>query len=300
MAPRPEHALDRGRVAVVAALLVTAVWGLRARAAAGRLAVGGPLIRQGVVLVASLLALAFLAGVALLAASTRLVRRVPEDRRYVEMIPYTRWSRALALLAGVTVALAPLAAVVVLAGRLPEATSTPITPSARPPPRDAPTGAHVHRLTALPAVTVAVGAIALLILLVVLVGTARRPGHTPGRVGMPAPTDGDENRAAAQLTVEAGRAALAGPLDPRAGVVACYAALERAMAASGAPPQGSDTPAEVLARLAGAGTAARRAASALTTLFREARYSPHPVAEADRRAADALLAELEIALKGHR
>ncbi len=296
-----EASLDRGRVALVTALLVASAWGLRARATSGQLPVGGPLVRQSAVLVALLVAIAFLAGVALLVASVRLVRRMPEDSRYLELPPYSRWSRPLAVLAGVTLAQAPLTAVVVLRDRSPGATSAPVTPSTGPGPHVAPNGATGHVAVALPAIGVASGIVALLILLALVGGIGR--GGSRRRAQRPGPaaiTCGDEPRGQAQATLDAGRSALAGSRDPRAGIVACYAAMERALAGAGAAPQVADTPAEVLARVTGASPSARRAGSALTVLFREARYSAHPVSEADRRAADALLAQLELALGGQR
>ncbi|WUI02695.1 DUF4129 domain-containing protein [Spirillospora sp. NBC_00431] len=90
----------------------------------------------------------------------------------------------------------------------------------------------------------------------------------------------------------AGTRALRSTGDPRAAVIACYAAMEGVLAAAGAAPRDSDTPAEVLARASGSGLAGLDAATTLTALFREARYSAHPVTERHRERALAALESL--------
>lgn len=80
--------------------------------------------------------------------------------------------------------------------------------------------------------------------------------------------------------------------DPRAAVVACYTVMESVLAEAGAAPRSSDTPGEVLARASGAGLAGLDAAATLTRLFREARYSVHPVTERHRAEALAALESL--------
>src|SRR6516165_1296126 len=77
--------------------------------------------------------------------------------------------------------------------------------------------------------------------------------------------------------------------DPRTAIIGCYAAMERSLADAGTPPRMADTPAEVLGRATASGLVRSAPATALTGLFRRARYSSHPMTEADRAAAiDAL------------
>ena len=92
--------------------------------------------------------------------------------------------------------------------------------------------------------------------------------------------------------VESGRAALAEISDARAAIIACYVAMERSLADRGTRRTVADTPDELLARAVGAGTVRGPAASTLTALFYEARFSTHPVADGQRAAASAALDEL--------
>jgi hypothetical protein len=92
--------------------------------------------------------------------------------------------------------------------------------------------------------------------------------------------------------VESGRAALAEISDARAAIIACYVAMERSLADRGTRRTVADTPDELLARAVGAGTVRGPAASRLTELFYEARFSTHPVADGQRAAASAALDEL--------
>lgn len=84
--------------------------------------------------------------------------------------------------------------------------------------------------------------------------------------------------------------------DPRQAIVACFAAMERALAARGADhaPRLADTPEEVLQR--GRGLLPDEPAGTLLRLFREARFSTHPMHEADREAADGALTRILAAL----
>jgi hypothetical protein len=90
----------------------------------------------------------------------------------------------------------------------------------------------------------------------------------------------------------AGAQALREDPDPRAAIIACYAAMERSLAEAGSPAEAADTPAEVLARATAGGLVRSSCASTLTGLFRRARYSSHPMTEDDRAAAMAALAEV--------
>jgi len=118
--------------------------------------------------------------------------------------------------------------------------------------------------------------------------TRRRPGGPPG----------DRTRLALGETLAAARAALAGQdaRDPRAAIIACYAAMERGFAAAGSAPAAADTPAEVLARATGAGLVSPGPAARLAALFRRARYSSEPMTSADSSAAAAALDQMQAGL----
>ena len=93
------------------------------------------------------------------------------------------------------------------------------------------------------------------------------------------------------VAAERGLAQVANPaLEPREAIIACYAAMEQALAdAPGAAPQASDTPSEVLARAVGNRTISTRSASTLVELFAEARFSRHTMTEEHRdKAREAL------------
>lgn len=86
--------------------------------------------------------------------------------------------------------------------------------------------------------------------------------------------------------------------DPRSAIVACFAAMEYALADRGGAvtPQESDTPSEVLHRGIERASLPEGPARTLLRLFREARFSTHPMAEQDRDDADGSLGELLAAL----
>ena len=84
---------------------------------------------------------------------------------------------------------------------------------------------------------------------------------------------------------------------PREAIIACYAAMEEALASSpGAAPQDSDTPSEVLARAVGNRALRTGSATTLVEVFAEARFSRHVMTEDHRvvaeRALRAVLDEL--------
>ena len=72
--------------------------------------------------------------------------------------------------------------------------------------------------------------------------------------------------------------------------------MERSLADAGAPPRMADTPAEVLSRAIASGMVRSAPAATLTGLFRQARYSSHPMTETDRTAAIDALAQVRIDL----
>jgi hypothetical protein len=86
--------------------------------------------------------------------------------------------------------------------------------------------------------------------------------------------------------------------DPRSAIVACFAAMEDALADRGGAvtPRDSDTPSEVLYRGIERASLPEAPALTLLRLFREARFSTHPMTERDRGDADNSLSELLRAL----
>jgi flagellar basal body-associated protein FliL len=96
--------------------------------------------------------------------------------------------------------------------------------------------------------------------------------------------------------VESGRSALRTIDDARAAIIACYVAMESSLAERGAARAVADTPDELLARATTSGLVRGTAASRLTALFYEARFSSHPLGRGQRDAAERALDELAAAL----
>jgi Domain of unknown function (DUF4129) len=85
---------------------------------------------------------------------------------------------------------------------------------------------------------------------------------------------------------------------PRESIIACYAAMERALAdAPGAEPQDSDTPSEVLARAVEHHALHAGSATELVDLFAEARFSPHVMTERHREIAAQALRRVLVELR---
>lgn len=79
--------------------------------------------------------------------------------------------------------------------------------------------------------------------------------------------------------------------SPRAGIIAAWVRLERLAGDSGVPPRPSETPAELTIRMLDGLNVPGRYVLRLADLYREARFSAHPMTEDDRaEAADCLRA----------
>jgi uncharacterized membrane protein YidH (DUF202 family) len=102
----------------------------------------------------------------------------------------------------------------------------------------------------------------------------------------PEPEPEDEQALADAMS--AGRRALDGD-DARAAIIACYAAMEESLAAAGVARGRADSPAELLARALAGGVLRGPGPAALTGLFREARFSTHPMGAEQLEAARAAL-----------
>ncbi|MFF8768658.1 DUF4129 domain-containing protein [Kitasatospora sp. NPDC015120] len=143
---------------------------------------------------------------------------------------------------------------------------------------------------------VAVLAVLLVVSLVRLLrglGRSRRRSRPLPAVGGVAP---EEDVLAA--AVATGLRSLHGA-DARAAVIACYAAMEGSLAASGLERRIGDSPAELLERAVADDRVDRAPAHVLTELFREARFSSHPMDDGHvrraRAALDAIAARLAAA-----
>jgi hypothetical protein len=92
--------------------------------------------------------------------------------------------------------------------------------------------------------------------------------------------------------VAAGSSAFNATAGVREAIIACYAAMEDTLAVAGSPRRAADTPEELLDRAMRNGVIRTQAAQRLTALFREARFSPHELAETQQQLARASLADI--------
>jgi Domain of unknown function (DUF4129) len=266
-------------VAVVAVLLAAAVTGLRAR---GSFAHGGNQTAAGASGTVLAIALSAAEGLAIIAfvvvvASAR-PQRQPKDEDDEELwrpnIPW--WAKAAGVLLAVAALVAPFAVLF---------TRKPRQLGPRPLPGGPPKVSLGHAATSSasdvwPLIIGMVIAIAIVVAFTLL-GRRKRMVRAQPK---------DRTRLATLLdSLAAGSDALNAGGEPRAAIIACYAAMERGFAAAGSAPAVADTPAEVLARATRTGLVRPEPAETLTGMFRLARYSTYPMTSADSRvAADAL------------
>jgi hypothetical protein len=138
-----------------------------------------------------------------------------------------------------------------------------------------------------------IGLIVLIVIIACAVVLTRLRRRAPGGyAGEPASDETDELRDA----VESGRTALKAVDDARAAIIACYLAMEASLAKAGTARAVAETPDELLGRAAASGLIHGPAATRLTGLFYEARFSSHllPASARDdaRQALEAISAEL--------
>ena len=271
-------------MAAVAVLLVVTAVGLQAR---GTFARGQNQAIAGVSGAVLAIALSAAEGIAVIAfivvlASTRLQRppqAQSDDEDELERLYIPWWAKTLGVLLAVAALVTPFA---VLLTRKPRA----IGP--RPLP-GGPAGGGLTRpavpspSSAWPLITGMVIAILVVLILAVL-SRRRRSAPHPAR-GRAPPGRADGQPGCGQRGADRGR-------EPRAAIIACYAAMERGFAAAGSAPAVADTPAEVLARATRAGLVRAEPAETLTGLFRRARYSTQPMTSTDSRVAADALTEL--------
>lgn len=276
---------EAGRVATVAVLLAVTVVGLRTRGAFSHTPDAAAAGASGAVLATALVAaegIALVAFIVLLLAARP--QRRPRDDSEPERLIIPWWAKTAGVLLAFGLLVTPF--VVLLSLKVRKHTpappvahlTSPLTGS-RPPNAAAPSSAW-------PLIAGMVIAIAVVLTLTWLTRRGRRPGG-PGRPGR------SQDRAGAlAAALAAGSAALQANRDPRAAIIACYAAMEQGFAAAGSAPAAADTPTEVLARATAAGIVRSASAGALTGLFRRARYSAEPMTSADSVAAAAALVQL--------
>ncbi|WP_280669319.1 MULTISPECIES: DUF4129 domain-containing protein [unclassified Kitasatospora] len=163
-------------------------------------------------------------------------------------------------------------------------------------PRDpgGPTGGHPA--VSLEILVVLVALVALAAAVIMLWPSRRRKrAARPNRRPLRPETAAVVDEATLAEAVESARRALHGD-DARAAVIACYAAMEQSLAASGTAREASDSPTDLLARVVANGILRDTDATELTELFREARYSSHPMSQPHlhraRTALDAIAATL--------
>lgn len=115
----------------------------------------------------------------------------------------------------------------------------------------------------------------------------------------PAPVEADaealpEVRAVTALVEDADqRMAALAEGDPRNGIVRCWMRLEEAVADAGLPRHPSETSAELTVRVLHVLDLDPHAIGALAALYREARFSEHPLGEDARTAAREALTRLQ-------
>jgi Domain of unknown function (DUF4129) len=265
-------------VAVAAVLLAVTVTGLRAR---GTFAHGGNQTAagaSGAVLATVLSAAEGLAVIAFIVvlASARPQRPPKDDDEELWRPNIPWWAKAAGVLLALAALVTPFA---VLLTRKPRQLGP--RPLAAGPPKvslghaAASSGSNIWPLI--------IGMVIAIAVVVALTLPARRQRSARAQPK-------DRTRLGALLdSLAAGSEALNAGGEPRAAIIACYAAMERGFAAAGSAPAVADTPAEVLARATRAGLIRPGPAETLTGLFRRARYSTHPMTSVDSRiAADAL------------
>ncbi|WP_243878176.1 DUF4129 domain-containing protein [Streptomyces sp. SUK 48] len=285
--------------AAVGALLLRPDAGLSAK---GRGPLGG-----NAVLVGGLALLAFLGGLALREQYRKRVRAVrglgPVEQRLVDgvsrVLPAASLVVPLLVLALHRFALSGSGQETDLGGS--------DGPSASPTPREVPvpappSAAHVdHGIRFGPTPLLLALGIALFAVVVVVAGLylrrylARSPALLAPSASASA-VPGDE-RDRLTRAVDSGRRALLDGTDARAAVIACYATMEESLAASGVARRASDSPQDLLERATAGGLPARAAVGELTALFREARYSTHPMDDGHRDRAAAALTEIADGLR---
>lgn len=155
----------------------------------------------------------------------------------------------------------------------PEVTAPPKDPPLPWPDEPKPDGLFRTLIPVLFGVLAVALVVAVVVAAVLLLRRLRIIRRQPPAALPAAPARPEDALAAAVAT---GRRALTGA-DARAAVIACYAAMEVSLAASGVTRRAPDSPTELLERAVADDRVDPVHARVLTALFREARYSTHPM-----------------------
>jgi hypothetical protein len=301
------------RVLVGAVVALVALLGADAGGVAalpGRAAPAG-WIRDGVLATEITVALAglvvFTAIVALLA---RRLRRSRDEPPRVVIVPTTsRLTQAVVLVIALDVIAAPIVLLVATPrhpaeSRRPPVVTTPAAPTATAPTShphgSAGNGGHATRdaaLLALAAVVATAGAAAF--------ARSRRDEELADEQQPPDDAGGDDEvRAGVAVAATAASAALDRVnSDPRAAVIAAYAAMTHTLTDASPQLRANDTPRRLLARAATAGIVDPKPARTLITLFAPARFSTRPVTPEHVTSAREALERVQASLivrAGHR
>lgn len=285
------------RAVVVVGLVAAAALGLQARHGLDWEALADPVqVRWARVLAGSVLLLVLAATARTLLRRLRRGRRrrVPAPSRHEP--PGERFPVLLRVLL-VLVVLAAVAAGVLVVDAVSGASPDPEPPPPQEPPeQDGPARGSLASWWTV----VEVAAVLLVAAVVARLVSLRRDRAVPGDEEPGVPPDVGELAAA----VAAAEVGLATSGDARAAIVAAYAAMAAritdGLARRGGPAPASDTPTELLDRAVSAGLVAEGPAAALTGLFREARFSRHPMGAEHRRAAEQALLHVRDGLAARR
>ena len=119
-----------------------------------------------------------------------------------------------------------------------------------------------------------------------------------GRFAAPAAAEGEtEEVKRVRRAVVAGLRALHDYDDPRHAIIACYAQLEHLLEDHGVPAHAALTPQEYMGAALRGVDMPQDAFAGLVALFEQARYSLHPLDEADKQAASAYLETIKTHLE---
>ena len=221
-------------------------------------------------------------------------------------IAQERLRRATSVVLLVSAVLVPFALLLLL--RRPGTPRLRVQPHAvRQPPLEQPSGKGSFSFDLRAFVIVLLIVIGVLVLAGLVAGAIRLLRTIPvvSRSASALPTGESEAEDAALAdALRAGRSALAGD-DVRGAIIACYAAMESSLEQAGVIRERSDSPADLLQRAMGPdlpAVAAQHAAT-LTDVFREARFSTHPMTarqlDEARTALDAVTAALTKRIRAH-
>ncbi|MGH8970917.1 MAG: DUF4129 domain-containing protein [Actinomycetes bacterium] len=289
--PEPPSGRETGaRIVVVVGLVSLAALGLSGRRGIDWTGLFGvPNLPWAVVLLA-------LVGVALVLVVVRLLvrmvrrRRRPPDTELAGAEIAPRWFEL--VLAGLLVVLA-LAGVVAIAYTFLNRDVDRSTDGSAGDGGGGPTGVADDRLWALVVgLLLVVAAGAVLAVLARLRSAQPEPEETPPAQRRLDPAD----EAVLDEALVAAGAALDAHDDVRAAIIAAWTTMTATLARRGATARSSDTPTELLDRAVASGLVPPAAARELTELFREARFSTHPLPAAARDRAEAALARVRAEL----